>query len=198
MHNQDIENLLIEREGMLTREYEEALDLAGFRAQEAILDVGTGSGRMLLQLLKRGCSVVSGDINPEALTRAWERLGDLANKPIMVILDAHKIQFDDASFNAVTLVNAIHEMDDPIGALNEITRVLTPYGKILVVEFTSQGFEMMELHNKMQGQGEHPKGDMSTEQINHYLVSNFDHVETREFCITHAWVASGKKHRGNR
>ncbi len=92
---------------------------------DTILDVATGSGRMLLQILKRGHSVVSGDIDREALDRARERLGDLADKPTLVIMDAHKLQFDDDSFHAVTLANAIHEIDDPRGALDEITRVLT-------------------------------------------------------------------------
>ena len=68
--------------------------------------------------------MVSGDIDQEALNRARERLGDLADKPTLVVLDAHQMQFDDDSFHAVTFANAIHEIDDPRGALDEITRVL--------------------------------------------------------------------------
>lgn len=193
MHDCDIEKMLSEREAVLIREYDAALDLARFGARDTILDVATGSGRMLLQILERGYSVVSGDIDREALDRARERLGDFAQKPTLVVLNAHQMQFDDDSFHAVTLANAIHEMDNPGGALNEISRVLTVDGKLLVVEFNSQGFELMELHHRMQGRGEHPKGEMSTEQIDLYLRSTFDCVETREFSITHAWVASGKR-----
>ena len=193
MHDCDIEKMLREREAVLIREYDAALDLARFAAGHTILDVATGSGRMLLQILERGYPVVSGDIDREALDRAKERLGDFVQKPTLVILDAHRIQFDDDSFHAVTLANAIHEMDDPRGALNEITRVLTVDGKLLVVEFNSQGFELMELHHRVQGRGEHPKGEMSTEEIDSYLRSTFDCVETQEFGITHAWVASKKR-----
>lgn len=193
MHDCDIEKMLSERDALLVREYDSALDLAHFGARETILDVATGSGRMLLQILQRGYSVVSGDIDQEALDRARERLGDLADKPTLVIMDAHQMQFDNDSFHAATLANAIHEMDDPSGALDEITRVLTADGKLLVVEFNPSGFELMELHHKIQGRGEHPKGEMSTEQIDLYLRSSFDFVESREFSITHAWVASGKK-----
>jgi len=195
MHDCDIETMLSERDALLVREYDSALDFAHFGVGETILDVATGSGRMLMQLLGRGHSVVSGDIDREALDRARERLGDLADKPTLVILDAHKIQFDDDSFHAATLANAIHEMDDPSGALDEITRVLTADGKLLVTEFNSDGFELMELHHRMQGRGEHRKGEMSTEEIGRYLRSSFDRVETREFDITHAWVASGKMQR---
>lgn len=198
MCNCDIEEMLSERDAMLVREYDAALDLARFGAPETILDVATGSGRMLFQILKRGHSVVSGDIDQDALDRARERLGNLADKPTLVIMDAHKLQFDDSSFHAVTFANAIHEIDDPRGALDEITRVLTADGKLLVVEFNSQGFELMELHHRMQGRGEHPRGEMSTEQIDMYLRSSFDHVETRQSSITHAWVASAKKQRRSR
>ncbi len=193
MCDRDIEKMLSEREALLVREYDAALDLAGFDAQDTILDVATGPGRMLLEIVKRGYPVISGDVDPGALDRARERLGDLARKLTLVVLDAHRLQFDDNSFRAVTLANAIHEMDDPRGALDEITRVLTPDGKLLVVEFNSRGYELMELHHRMQGKGEHRKGEMSTEEIDRYLRSSFKRVETREFNITHVWVATGKR-----
>jgi ubiquinone/menaquinone biosynthesis C-methylase UbiE len=198
VHECDIEKMLSERETVMVRDYDAALDLAGFDARETIMDVATGSGRMLLQLLRRGHSVISSDIDPDALCRARERLADLADKPTLIVMDAHNIQFPDDSFAAVTLVNAVHEIDDPGGVLAEITRVLTVGGKLLVVEFNSQGFELMELHHRMQGKGEHPKGEMSTDEIDRYLRSLFDRVETRELSITHAWVASGKRRRTSR
>jgi len=195
MHDCDIEQMLREREALLIREHDVALDLAGFDAGDTILDVATGSGRMLLQLLQRGYSVVSGDIDREALERAREGLGDLSDKATLVIMDAHKIQFDDDSFAAATLTNAIHHISDPAGALDEITRVLTPNGKLLVTEFNAEGFKLMEVHHSELGRGEHPKGEMSTEEIDRYLRSLFDRVETQEFSLIRAWVASSKKRR---
>jgi len=195
VHDCDTERMLREREALLIREHDAALDLAGFDARDTILDVATGSGRMLLQLLQRGYSVVSGDIDREALDRARERLGDLSGKPTLVTMDAHKIQFDNDTFTAATLANAIHEINDPAGALDEIARVLTPNGKLLVTEFNAEGFELMELHHRMLGRGEHPKGEMSTEEIDRYLRSSFDRVETQEFSIMRAWVACSKRRR---
>lgn len=194
----DMEKMLSEREALLVREYDTALDFAGFDARDTILDVATGSGRMLLEIVRRGYRVVSGDVDPEALDRARQRLGDLADKPTLVVMDAHQMRFDDDSFHAVTFANAIHEIDNPRGALDEITRVLAADGKLLVVEFNSRGFELMELHHRIQGKGEHRKGEMSTEEIDRYLRSSFDRVETKEFGITHVWVALGKRRRSNR
>lgn len=194
----DFEKILKERDTVLTREYDAALDFADFACGDTILDVATGSGRMLLQLLKRGYAVVSGDVDPQALDRARERLGDLADKPTLVVFDAHKLQFDDASFQAVTFANAIHEIADPRSALDEITRVLTGDGKLLVVEFNACGFELMELHHKLLGKEMHPRGKMGSNEIDRYLRQSFSCVETGEFSITHAWVASGKKRGKNR
>jgi len=192
MRDCDINAMLVERESVLIREYDAALDMAGFDSRDIVLDIATGSGRMLQQLLNRGYTVISGDIDKEALDRAKERLGDLGNKPKFMLFDAHSLPFDDNSINAITLANAIHEIKDPCGVLDEIVRVLSDDGKLLVVEFNSLGFEMMELHHKMQGRGKHPEGEMAAEDIENYLRKSFKSVKTSEFSITHAWVAFGK------
>jgi len=189
----NMEQMLIDRDYLLVRDYDAALNLADFDTRNTVLDVATGSGRMLLQIVKRGYSVVSGDIDAGALGRARERLGTLADRPELVTMDAHDLPFNNDSFSAVTLVNAIHEMEKPRGVLDEITRVVTRDGRLLVVEFNNNGFELMELHHKKQGKGEHPKGEMSTDDIDRYLRSSFDRVVTKELGITHAWVASQKK-----
>lgn len=192
MQECDLQRMLTEREAVLSNDYAAALSFADFDVSRTVLDVATGSGRMLEQLVVRGHSVVSGDIDSGALDRARERLGDLADKPTLLVLDAHELPFGDDAFEMATLVNAIHEVDNPKGVLDEIARVLTPEGKMLVVEFNSIGFELMELHHQAQGRGEHPKGEMSTEEIDEYLRSSFRRVETRELVITHAWVASAR------
>ena len=193
MQDCDVEKMLREREAVLIAEYDSALDLALFAARDTVLDVATGSGRMLLQIVKRGYAVISGDVDPGALDRARERLGDLAGKPTLMVMDAHALRFDDGSFRAATFANAVHEIDDPRGALDEIVRVLTDDAKLLVVEFNAEGFRLMELHHKMQGREEHRRGEMSAEDIDVYLRSSFENVEASEFSITHAWVAFGKK-----
>jgi len=194
----ETDQFLRERGFDISGEYGQALDFAVLEPSARVLDVATGSGRMVQRLLERGHCVISGDIAQEALDKARDRLGDLANKVMLVILDARNMQFGDDSFSSVTLANAIHEMDNPIAALREITRVIALDGKLLVVEFNQKGFELMELRHRMQGRAEHRKGEMSTEQIDLYLRSSFDCVETQEFSITHAWVVSGKKQRRSR
>lgn len=192
-----METMLGERDALMVREYDLALDLAQFDTADSILDVATGSGRMLMQTLKRGHCVTSGDIDQQALDRARGRLGDLADKPRLLVMDAHNMEFPDESFRGVTFANAVHEIENPQGVIDEMVRVLTSDGKLLVVEFNLQGFLMMDMHHQMQGQSEHRKGEMSSEEIDFYLRSRFDNVQTREFSITCAWLASGKKQKKN-
>ncbi len=78
--------MLKERDAAMLREYAAALDLASFDRADTILDVATGSGRLLLQMVRRGYSVISGDISEKELAKARERLGELSDKPCIVTL----------------------------------------------------------------------------------------------------------------
>lgn len=190
------DELLSDRDAILCRDYGAALDLARLDASLEVLDVGTGSGRMLTELVRRGHSVISGDIDPQAFEKARDRLGRIANEPQFVLMDAHDMHFADGSFQAATFANAIHEISDPRGVIDEIARVLTREGKLLVVEFNSKGFDLMEAHHLAEGKGLHPRGEMTTEDIDLYLRERFDHVESRGLSITNAWIAWGSRQGG--
>jgi ubiquinone/menaquinone biosynthesis C-methylase UbiE len=189
----DLAKMLGERESLMLRDYDSALDLASFDPRHTLLDVATGSGRMLQRIVLRGYSVISGDIDQAALDRARDRLGDMADKATLTLLDAHEMPFESDKFHGMTLANAVHEMDDVVGALDEMRRVLAPSGKLLVVEFNSHGFELMALHHEVEGKGEHRTGEMSTEQISDYMRSSFENVLMAESAIAYAWVGSNKK-----
>lgn len=191
-----IDELLSDRDAILCRDYGAALDFARLDASLEVLDVGTGSGRMLTELVRRGHSVISGDIDPQAFEKARDRLGRIANEPQFMLMDAHDMHFADGSFQAATFANAIHEISDPRGVIDEIARVLTREGKLLVVEFNSKGFDLMEAHHLAEGKGQHPRGEMTTEDIDLYLRERFDHVESRGLSITNAWIAWGSRQGG--
>lgn len=187
---EETEKLLLEREATLLAEYKEALVFAGFGAGDRVLDIATGSGRMLQQLLAAGCDVVSGDISEEALSRARERLGELAGRAELVVMDARHMPFDEGSFTAVTLANAIHEIENPAAVLEQIPPVLTACGKLLVVEFNHYGFDLMDLHHKALDRGIHSRGEMSATDIDHKLRAIFPVVSRLELGMNHVWMAA--------
>lgn len=197
MNNKRIEELVAERDLLLSGDYRAALDLAGFDTAHPVLDVGTGSGRMLSELVARGHRVVSVDVDPQAFEKARARLGELECRVSFRQMDARSLQFADNTFHAVTFANAVHEIENPRAVIDEIARVLTGDGKLLVVEFNSAGFEMIELHHKLEGKEDHPRGEMTTADIDSYLREKFAHIQTSALRVTHAWVALGKRKQGS-
>lgn len=190
--SESIADMLRERETIMAREYSEALAFAGFGAGDRVLDVATGSGRMLQQLVAVGCSVVSGDISQSALDAARERLGEQAASAELLLLDARNLPFEAASFSAITMANAVHEMRDAAAVFGELARVIDRPGKLLVVEFNDRGFELMEAHHKASEKGPHSRGEMSTEQIDEKLAHLFPEVTRRDYRINHVWLAERK------
>ena len=96
-----------------------------------VLDAGCGPGLYAAELLARGAEVVGFDASPEMVRLAGQRLGPAA------VLRAHDLGrpldwLDDASFDAALLALVIHHVDDRVGALRELFRVLRPGGVLVV------------------------------------------------------------------
>lgn len=88
-----------------------------------VLDVGCGEGRLGGLLLKRGYAVVGVDGSPRLVEAACERHE-------AVVADAAALPFGDASFDLVTMFMALHDFDEPAGAVVEAARVLRRGGAL--------------------------------------------------------------------
>jgi ubiquinone/menaquinone biosynthesis C-methylase UbiE len=102
--------------------------LAGIR----ILDVGCGSGGLARLLVEEGAEVTGIDPNPQALTAART----LAPAARFEEAGAEALPFEDAVFDAVLIVNALHHvpLDAMDRALTEAARVARPGGWLIVLE----------------------------------------------------------------
>lgn len=98
-------------------------------AQDAnILDVGTSTGTNLRMLRDLGFTNVSGlDASDEAIRFCQEKGFDYVHKG-----DACAMPFYDCSFDLVLATDVIEHLDDDVGALREIVRVLRPGGHVLI------------------------------------------------------------------
>jgi len=101
-----------------------------------LLDIGTGTGRLLEVLAPRAESVIGIDQSREmlALARANLQRAGLDNAEVR-LADMYALPFEAASFDAVTVHHVLHYADDPAAALAEAARVLRPGGTALVVDF---------------------------------------------------------------
>lgn len=101
-----------------------------------VLDVGTGTGRMMQLLADRAERTVGLDSSHSMLSvaranleragvRNWElRQGDVHSPPL-----------DPGSFDLVVIHQVLHYLDDPGRAVAEAGRLVAPGGRLLVVDF---------------------------------------------------------------
>ena len=102
----------------------------------ALLDVGTGTGRLLELAAPRAGRALGVDMSRDMLALARARLAErhLSDRTAVRQADMYRLPFGDASFDAVTLQMVLHYAEDPAAALAEAARVLKPGGVLLVAD----------------------------------------------------------------
>jgi ArsR family transcriptional regulator len=102
----------------------------------ALLDVGTGTGRMAELFAPRARRVVAFDKSPEMLRVARARLQKLpADSVELVQGDFTALPFPPASFDTVLFHQVLHYAQEPASVLGEAARVTRPGGRVAVVDF---------------------------------------------------------------
>jgi ArsR family transcriptional regulator len=107
-----------------------------------LLDLGTGTGRMLELYGPRVERAIGVDLSREMLAVARANLekaglGDCSVRQA----DLFGLPFADAEFDAVVVHQVLHYLDEPDRALREAARVLRPGGRIAVVDFAPHEHE---------------------------------------------------------
>ncbi len=100
-----------------------------------MLDIGTGTGRLLELLAPRVSSGVGVDASRAMLALARSRLAraDLAHCAVR-LADMYRLPLPDASFDLVVLQMVLHHAEDPASALAEAARVLRPGGRLVAID----------------------------------------------------------------
>jgi demethylmenaquinone methyltransferase/2-methoxy-6-polyprenyl-1,4-benzoquinol methylase len=113
-----------------------AVSVARVRAGERVLDVASGSGDLARAFAARGAEVWMSDINGPMLARGRDRMADAGRLAPAIRCDAERLPFASASFDCVSVGFGLRNMTHKDGALAEMTRVLRPGGRLLVLEFS--------------------------------------------------------------
>jgi demethylmenaquinone methyltransferase/2-methoxy-6-polyprenyl-1,4-benzoquinol methylase len=109
------------------------LDALGVAPDEAVLDVGCGTGNLtltLLQKLSQRGRVVAIDISVEMIRRAREKVAD--PRVDWHVCDAARVPIDDRAVDRVICCSVWPHFDDPGAAIEELRRVLRPRGALHV------------------------------------------------------------------
>lgn len=109
-----------------------------------LLDLGTGTGRMLELFgpqIERGLGL---DLSLDMLAFARARLDRLGLRNCSVRHgDIYDLGLPKDSFDAVLIHQVLHFLDDGARAIVEAARVLRPSGRLLVVDFAPHGLEFL-------------------------------------------------------
>lgn len=127
------------------REVEAALtEIIAAAAPRDLLDIGTGTGRVIEILGPRVASALGIDQSREMLAVArvnLERAG-LSNS-IVRLGDMYQLPLADSSFDAVVIHQVLHYADRPAEAIAEAARVLRSNGALILVDFAPHALEFL-------------------------------------------------------
>jgi SAM-dependent methyltransferase len=127
------------------REVEAALvDIVTHVAARDLLDIGTGTGRMLEILAPRVEQALGIDQSREMLAVArvnLERAG-LENGRVR-LGDMYQLALPDASFDAVVIHQVLHYAERPAAVIAEAARVLRPDGILVLADFAPHDLEFL-------------------------------------------------------
>ena len=120
------------------------LEALGSKPVRDLVDLGTGTGRMLQLLAPRVrravgldashamLSVARANLERAGLTGVELRQGDIYAPP-----------FPRNAFDLVIIHQVLHYLDDPARAIREASRLVGPGGRLLVVDFAPHGLEFL-------------------------------------------------------
>ncbi len=138
-----------------------------------LLDVGTGTGRMLEIFGPRVKHAQGIDLSREMLAMARANLERAGLKNCAVRqADMFQLPFPGSSFDAVTIHQVLHYVDHPGPAIAEAARVLRPGGLILVADFAPHGLE------SLRSEHEHRRLGFGDSEVADWFAAA--HLETRK------------------
>lgn len=112
-----------------------------------VLDIGTGTGRMIELFAKDADRFVALDNSVEMLRLARAKLAGLPDAASVqahteiVLGDFNGLPFPDAGFDTILFHQVLHYAQHPERAIAEAARVLAPGGRLMVVDFASHDLE---------------------------------------------------------
>jgi demethylmenaquinone methyltransferase/2-methoxy-6-polyprenyl-1,4-benzoquinol methylase/ArsR family transcriptional regulator len=138
------------------------LAMAGRAPVHALLDFGTGTGRMLELLAPRANRAVGIDQSPAMLNLARARIAHAGLRNVLLRQgDIYAPPVERDAYDLVVVHQVLHFLDDPARAIHEAARTLRPGGRLIVVDFAAHGEEYLRedfAHRRLGFSGEEIAG----------------------------------------
>ncbi len=178
-------------------------DAAGPGPFEFVVDVGTGTGRILSLFAGRSDRVEGIDLSHQMLNMARANLAGAGFNNVAVRHgDATAAPFAADVADLVIIHQVLHFLDEPGRAIEEAARLLRPGGRLVVVDFAPHEMEQLRREQSHRHLG------FSNEDIAHWFtfagltsgaIQTFDPPEAAEQGLAVSiWTASLEKSLQNR
>jgi demethylmenaquinone methyltransferase/2-methoxy-6-polyprenyl-1,4-benzoquinol methylase/ArsR family transcriptional regulator len=142
------------------------LDAVGPAPLNAVLDLGTGAGRMLEILAPLATRAVGVDQSPQMLSVARARLERTGLRNAQLRQgDIYALPVELDVYDLVIMHQVLHYLDDPLRAIREATRALRPGGRLLIVDFAPHDEETLRFAHA------HRRLGFGSEEVAGYLAS---------------------------
>ena len=125
----------------LQHTHERALRYLRPEPEDTILDCSGGTGKFAEQLVSvPDTHVVITDFSRSMLDEAEKKFQSEIHRVELIQTDSHSLPFESGRFNKIYNLNSLHFYDSADTVLDEMARVLSPGGNLLVLDWSSDTF----------------------------------------------------------
>ncbi len=121
-------------------------DFAGVEPHQSVVDVGSGTGALASELVRRGVNVVAVDPAPPFVAALQQRLPSIA----VHTAPAENLPWPDERFDAALAQLVVTFMEDAPAGIAEMRRVVRPGGTVAVCMWDRDGMEMLAAVSRTQ------------------------------------------------
>ena len=119
-------------------------EIVGSARFGSLLDLGTGTGRMLQLLAPQADKALGLDASHAMLSVARANLARAGLARVELRQgDIHAPPLARGGFDLIVMHQVLHYLDDPARALAQAGRMLAPGGRLLVIDFAPHGLEFL-------------------------------------------------------
>jgi len=119
-------------------------DAVGPKPIRALLDIGTGTGRIIEIVGAQADRAIGVDLSADMLAVARSNLAKLGLARAQLRQgDVYALPVQPQSFDLVVVHQVLHFLDEPARAIREAARALAPGGRLLVVDFAPHDLEFL-------------------------------------------------------
>ena len=114
------------------------VQLSGAKEGDKVLDCATGTGDLALEFKEKVGDegyVLGTDFCREMIEHAPAKASEHDLEVDFEVADAMDLPYEDDRFDISSIAFGIRNVDEPVQALREMSRVVKPGGKVMILEF---------------------------------------------------------------